>query len=215
MSQTPASVAQSAAALAQRQHQITGHPQRIEEISPEALSGEARAMIDAIRNSAGAGALAGEGAQIPGYFLTMVKHPELFACQLSMGTALFKGRIPPRERELAILRTAWLTRAPYEWGQHMVIARRNALTDAEITRVTLGSAAPGWSAHEAAILAGVEELLADQMIGDAVWDVLAQAWDEAQLIEFPMMVGQYVATAFVQNSLRMRLAPGNAGLVLP
>ena len=36
--------------------------------------------------------------------------------------------------------------------------------------------------------------------------------DEQQLIEFPMMVGQYVATAFVQHTLRIRLAKDNPGL---
>ena len=71
-----------------------------------------------------------------------------------------------------------------------------------------------WNAHEAAILRGVEELLSEQTISDATWAVLARTWDEPQLIEFPMMVGQYVATAFVQNALRMRLGPANAGLTL-
>jgi len=58
----------------------------------------------------------------------------------------------------------------------------------------------------------VEELIADQAMSDDTWDVLAKSWDEAQLIEYPMMVGQYVATAFLQNSLRIRLAPDNPGL---
>ena len=59
---------------------------------------------------------------------------------------------------------------------------------------------------------GVEELIGDQVLSDETWDTLAKSWDQAQLIEFPMMVGQYVATAFVQNTLRVRLAPDNPGL---
>jgi hypothetical protein len=78
--------------------------------------------------------------------------------------------------------------------------------------VTQGSAAAGWSDHDAAILRGVEELLADQSISDATWAALAARWDEPQLIEFPMMVGQYVATALVQNALRVRLTKDNPGL---
>src|SRR5262245_8389695 len=31
--------------------------------------------------------------------------------------------LPPRDRELLILRTAWLCRAAYEWGQHVVFGR--------------------------------------------------------------------------------------------
>ena len=50
------------------------------------------------------------------------------------------------------------------------------------------------------------------MLSNETWDTLAQSWDDSQLIEFPMMVGQYVATAFVQNTLRIRLEDGNPGL---
>ena len=89
---------------------------------------------------------------------------------------------------------------------------RTKLTDEEVARVQQGSSAPGWSAHEAAILRGVEELIGDQAMSDETWNTLAKSWEEPQLIEFPMMVGQYVATAFVQNSLRIRLAGDNPGL---
>jgi alkylhydroperoxidase family enzyme len=78
--------------------------------------------------------------------------------------------------------------------------------------VTRGSADAAWVPHDKAILRGVEELVGDHAIADDTWEVLARTWDEAQLIEFPMMVGQYVATAYVQNSLRIMLAEGNPGL---
>jgi len=58
----------------------------------------------------------------------------------------------------------------------------------------------------------VEELIEDRALSDPTWDTLAARWDEAQLIEFPMMVGQYVATAYVQNSLRIPLEDVNPGL---
>jgi alkylhydroperoxidase family enzyme len=125
---------------------------------------------------------------------------------------LGKGLLSPRERELAVLRVAWLCRAPYEWGQHVEIAKRYAITAEEIERVTKGSTAAGWTEHEAAIVRGVEELLGDQMISDETWDVLARTWDERQLMEFPTLVGQYVSVAYSQNALRIRLNAGNRGL---
>ena len=197
-------------AFAARQADIVGKPQRVAPLKFEELSAETRAMIDHIRAAVGAGPATAEN--MPGYFLTMAKHPEVFRCQLEMGTAIFKGAIPPHERELAVLRVAWLTRSPYEWGEHVDIAKRYGVSDEHVRRVAAGSSALGWSEHEAAILRAVEELLADQKIGDETWDELANTWNEQQLIEFPMMVGQYVATAFVQNSLRIRLAEDNPGL---
>lgn len=191
-----------------REAHVLGTAQRIEPLPNEAVDAASRALVDAIRASAGAPS----APIVPGYMRTMIRHPEIFRCQMEMGDALFNGRLPEAERELAILRIGWLCRAPYEWGQHVAIARRIGLSPEVIARTRLGSTAPGWSAHEAAILRGVEELLEDKALSDATWDTLARRWDEAQLIEFPMMVGQYVATAFVQNTLRVRLEPSNKGL---
>ena len=69
-----------------------------------------------------------------------------------------------------------------------------------------------WNAHDAAILRAVEELLADFAISDATWATLAASWDEQQMIELPMMVGQYLTTAFILNSLHVQLGAGNKGL---
>ena len=194
--------------IEQRTAQILGRPQRIEPIAVEQLTDEQLEMINRLR----AGAGAGPAAVMPEFFLVAVKHPRLFRCQLESGTLFFTGTISPRERELAILRIAWLCGAPYEWGQHVNIARRYAVTSEEIERARQGSAASGWSEHEAAIVRGVEELLDDKMISDATWNTLAKSWSEEQLMEFPMLVGAYVATAFQQNTFRLRLEPENPGL---
>lgn len=196
--------------VAERQRQVVGQGPRIAALTGDAVDREALGLVNAVR--AGAGAQPVTPDAIPDYMRTMMKHPELFARQMEMGTTLFTGRIPPRERELAILRIGWLCRAPYEWGQHVDIARRMGVTGEEVERVTRGSADPDWSAHDRAILRGVEELVGDHVIAGDTWETLAQTWDEAQLIEFPMMVGQYVATAYIQNSLRIMLNPDNPGL---
>lgn len=195
--------------IATREAQINGKSPRIEPLTEEELTGDAKDLITRIRSSTGG---SNRSAAVPEYFRTMVKHPEIFRCQLEMGTAIFKGKLPPRERELAVLRVGWLMRAPYEWGEHVAIAKRYGITTEEIERVIQGSAASGWTEHEAAILGAVEQLLVDQFISDEIWAVLAKSWNEPQLIEFPMMVGQYVASAYVQNTLRLRLARENPGL---
>ena len=194
--------------IEQRMEQITGKPPRIEPQSPEEMSPEGLELIMNLRAAIGVT----EMDFMPEYFRTMVKHPKLFKCNLELGTVIFKGEIPPRDRELAVLRIGWLCRAPYEWGEHADIAKRYGVTLEEVERATVGSSAPGWSEHDAAILRAVEELLDDKMISDETWAVLAKSWSEQQLIEFPAMVGAYVSTAFVQNSLRMRLADDNPGL---
>ena len=195
-------------AIAARETEILGKPQRVAPLPIEKVSKEAWGTVNTIRAAIGLP----PATDLPGYSLTMVKHPEIFRCQMEMGTAIFKGKLPPRERELAILRVAWLMRAPYEWGEHVDIGKRNGVTSEEIERVIQGSGAPGWSEDDATILRAVEELLSEQAISDGIWAKLAKRWNEQQLLEFPMMVGQYVATALVQNALRVRLEPDNPGL---
>ncbi|MBB4860786.1 alkylhydroperoxidase family enzyme [Novosphingobium chloroacetimidivorans] len=195
--------------IIERERRVVGEAPRIEPVAFEALSRTDIDAINAVRAGAGAPPVVDTA---PEYMRTMIRHPELFRCQMDLGTVLYNGEIPPVERELAILRVAWLCGAPYEWGQHVGVAYRIGMSAEVVERARQGSQAEGWGEHERAILAGVEELIDDKVISDATWATLAKSWDEAQLIEFPAMVGQYVATAFVQNSLRMRLEGCEEGL---
>jgi 4-carboxymuconolactone decarboxylase len=192
-----------------RQEQVLGKPQRIEPLKQEDFDAEARALVITVRESLGLS----EHSVMPEAFGTMLKHPGLYRCQMEMGVQLLgKGTLNARERELAVLRVGWLCRAPYEWCQHVDIAKRYGVTVEEIERATRGSSAPGWTEHEAAIVRGVEELLGDQSIADDTWNVLARTWTERQLLEFLAVVGYYVSIAYSQNALRMRLMPGKKGL---
>jgi alkylhydroperoxidase family enzyme len=120
--------------------------------------------------------------------------------------------LAPRDQELAILRTAWLCQIPFVWGEHVPTGKAAGLTCAEIERITRGSAADGWSAHDQAVLRAAEELRADAMISDATWETLARTLSPAQLVELPALIGQYQCLGYLQNSLRIPLWPGNDGL---
>jgi alkylhydroperoxidase family enzyme len=125
---------------------------------------------------------------------------------------LYGGKLSPRDRELVVLRIGWLCKAPYEWGEHVKIGKRVGLTQEEIERATRGSTAPGWGEDDRAIVRAAEELHQDAMIADETWEVLSRRLDEQQLIELPLLVGQYQGLAYLQNALRLRLIPGNPGL---
>jgi 4-carboxymuconolactone decarboxylase len=151
---------------------------------------------------------------IPEIMFTLCRFPELWQAVMDV-TKPLQGPasvLPPRDRKLAILRTGWLCQAPYEFGEHVVQARRMGFTAEEIDTIIVGSQAPGWDDHERAILAAVEELHATAMVSDATWAQLAARFDDHQMFELLVLVGQFTATAYFQNSLRLRLEAGNAGL---
>src|SRR5215813_13201336 len=80
-------------------------------------------------------------------FRTLLNHPAAARGFLGWGGYVLsrKNTLPPREREIVILRTGFLCRSGYEWTQHVPIGKRAGLTDNEIARIKLGADAPGWS----------------------------------------------------------------------
>lgn len=142
-------------------------------------------------------------------FATLAHHPKLLKRWAQFGgTLLFGGTLPPRDRELLILRTAWLCDAEYEWGQHVGIGLAAGLTEAEIERIHADATSNEWSTTDRALLAAVDELHEKYRIEDTTWERLAEHYDYQQLIEICMVVGQYHMVAFTLNSLGIEVEPG-------
>ena len=155
-------------------------------------------------------------ATIPGspalnIFATLVRHPGLFRKWVPFGGKLLNGKLSARHRELLILRTGWRCRCEYEWGQHVLIAKHAGVTDEEVERIKTGADADGWDETDALFLRAADELHEDQRISDTTWAALAERYDERQLIEIPMVVGQYHLVSFTLNSLGVEREPGVPG----
>jgi len=119
--------------------------------------------------------------------------------------------IEPREREILILRVGWLCDAEYEWGQHVIFARKAGLTEEEIARVKDGADAPGWSAFDAALIRAADELHHDSCISDGTWAALATRYAEQQLMDVVFAVGQYHLVSMALNSFGVQLDDGVTG----
>ena len=119
--------------------------------------------------------------------------------------------LPPREREILILRIGWLCKAEYEWGQHAVIGRAVGLTDEEIERIKLGAEAPGWSEHDALLIRAADDLRKDAFVSDAVWNGLAKTYNTQQMMDVVFAVGQYNLVSMVLNSFGVQLDEGVKG----
>ena len=207
--QGPVKQSMTAAEADARDRQVNSQPSRIAPLARAEFPADAQALCDE--------AFGALGIPVPDklapYVGIMIRHPGMFRCQMETGIEFFsRGAIPVAERELAILRSAWLSGAPYEWSEHVAIARKCGWAGDDVERVIIGSTAEGWTDHHRAILRGVEELHGDAMLSDATWAELAQSWDERQLIELPVLVGQYMLVAMVQNSLRLPLDNDPRGL---
>jgi 4-carboxymuconolactone decarboxylase len=143
---------------------------------------------------------------LPNVVSTLVRHPKMAGAFLRYNNVLlFKPTIEARHRELMILRVAWRTRAPYEWIQHVRIARSVGISDAEIEAVGERVGAGPWSSLEADLLAATDQLLDHYCIDDDTWARLADHLDERQLMEVTFVVGTYTLLAMAFNSFGLEL----------
>ncbi len=147
-------------------------------------------------------------------FTTLAHHPRLLKRWSAFGGLLLAGgALPPRDREILILRTAANTGADYEWGHHLPIGRAAGLSDDEMASLARFTATDRPS-HDALLVRSADELHADSVLSDATWAELAETYDEQQLIELCMVVGQYHLVGFTLNSLGIQREAGVEGFPL-
>jgi 4-carboxymuconolactone decarboxylase len=128
------------------------------------------------------------------------------------GYFLSKNTIPERDRELLTLRTAWLSRGEYIWGSHHdSYATKAGVTAAEVSRVTEGPDAKGWSPFDAALLRAVDELQSSRFISDGTWKALGERYSDRQRVEVVMTVAAYTSLAMYFNSTGGQMEQGHTG----
>jgi 4-carboxymuconolactone decarboxylase len=148
----------------------------------------------------------GDPPRVLNIFRTLARHPQLYKRFSAFGSqVLFKSTLAPRERELVILRVGALCRSGYEFHQHTRIGRSVGLTDADLERVKLGPAAPGWTPLESALLTAVDELHRDYFVADETWRKLETHYRTEQLIDIVFAVGQYTMVSMALNTFGVQI----------
>lgn len=143
--------------------------------------------------------------QVPAVFVLFVRHRRLFWAWLAFAAQLMPfGSLPARDREKLILRTAWLTRCRYEWGQHVEIGLRSGLTDADIVAVT-GEAGAAPTARDRLLLAACDELNAGVTLDEATLAALRGEFDARGITELVVLVGHYRMLAGLLNTASLPL----------
>ena len=154
--------------------------------------------------------LAAEGPTVLNLYRTLIRYPELHATRRAFGKYLQReSSLPAREREILILRAAWLSSAEYEWGEHRRIGLANGLTARDFDAIAKGAA--GWGEFDAALIRTADELHRDFLVHDATWNALARRYNTQQLMESVMTVGHYHMLAMAINSFGVPMEKGAEG----
>jgi AhpD family alkylhydroperoxidase len=137
---------------------------------------------------------------------TFVNHPALTKAFLRFNVhLLFSSTLPPRIRELAILRVAHRRDCAYEWSHHVDLAKAEGISDDEIAAVRRGPDAWAAEAFERAVITGVDELDEKSQLSDATWVALGERLDDRQRMDYIFTVGCYTMLAMAFNTFGVEL----------
>jgi 4-carboxymuconolactone decarboxylase len=132
---------------------------------------------------------------------TFAHHPALANAFSPLNVHLLsENTLPVKQRQIAIMRTAWITRATYMWSSHLNTSKLVGLTDEFYGPVQRGADDPYFTEFERTIIRATEDLVHDHKISDANWALLRAEWDEKQMLDFLFTVGCYVMVAGVMRS---------------
>lgn len=153
------------------------------------------------------------GSPVPplALFRTLARHPMLAERMRPLGSGLLaKGSLPPRVRELLVLRTSARTENRYEWGVHAAaFAAQVGLEPSAVDRTATASPADvaPRDDDDAVALRFADELHDQGAPSDAVFEAARARWGEEGALEMAAVVGFYHLIAFVVGTARVADEP--------
>jgi len=140
--------------------------------------------------------------------LTFARHPPLAAAFSQFNIHLLStSTLPVRQRQIAIMRTAWICKATYMWSSHLRTSMRCGLEPDIFRPIQAGADDSYFTPFERTVIRATEELVNDRKVGDDSWRALCTEWSSPQMLDFLFTVGCYVTTAGVMRSTGVEREP--------
>src|SRR4051812_2341488 len=109
-------------------------------------------------------------------------------------------------RELAILRTARLIEAEYEWVQHVAIGRAVGITDEQLLALDAGDLEhQAFGPTDRAVLRFTSELVVQPRPGDETFAELREHLPDRQIVELILVIGAYTMLGRMMTALDLDL----------
>jgi 4-carboxymuconolactone decarboxylase len=179
-------------------------PPRVPILEEDGLTPPQRALLDSIRSGP-----RGSSTTIRGPFAVFLHAPAFgeLAQQLG-GYCRFKTGVPPRLSEFAILVTARLWRAQYEWFAHVPQAERAGVKAETIRDLHKGRVPKAAPKDERAIYDFIQELYKTRRVSDKTFARVRTLLGDAATVEFVGILGYYALISMILNVFRMSPPPG-------
>jgi 4-carboxymuconolactone decarboxylase len=179
-------------------------PPRVAVLDEDRLTPPQRALLDSIRSGPRGGSV-----NIRGPFAVFLHAPEFGELAQKLGGyCRYQTAVPPRLSEFAILATAKLWRAQYEWFAHVPQAERAGVKPETIRDLHQGRVPKSAPKDEQAIYDFVQELYKTRRVSDKNFKRVSAILGEVATVEFVGILGYYVLISMILNVFRMPIPEG-------
>lgn len=180
---------------------------RLAVLDEQHMNDTQRALMESIRSGP-----RGKSITPRGPFAVWLHAPEFGQLAQALGGhCRYKTALAPRLSEFAILCTARLWRAQYEWFAHEPMAEKAGVKPKTIKDLKAGRKPASAPSDERAIYDFVQELYKTRRVSDRVYKRVHAFLGDAAMVEFVGILGYYVLISMTLNVFRM-MPPEDAKL---
>jgi 4-carboxymuconolactone decarboxylase len=174
---------------------------RLKEITDEQMSALQRALRDAISSGP-----RGIRAKLTGPFQIWLNAPELGHLAQALGAhCRYKTSLSPRQSETAILVTANLWKAQYEWVAHEPQALKAGVKPETVKAIQAGREPKSAQKDEKAIIDFVKELYKSKRVSDKTYKRVHAFFGDAGVVELVGICGYYALISMTLNTFRAEI----------
>ncbi len=132
---------------------------------------------------------------------TLLNLPELVDAVMPYTSYLLtESSLSARQRELLVLRDAWLLGSQPLWATHSEAARGAGMSAAEIRRIAQGPDTPGWDPFEAALVRLADELFRNSSVTNATWQALSARYTPFNTMDAVETVNHFIVLSMIYNT---------------
>jgi 4-carboxymuconolactone decarboxylase len=181
-------------------------PYRLKEIGDEQMTALQRALRDAIYSGP-----RGIRKKLTGPFQIWLNAPELGHLAQALGAhCRYKTALSPRLSETAILATAQVWKAQYEWHAHAPMAEQAGVAPQTVKELKTGRESKSAKKDERAIVDFVRELYKTRRVSDRTYKRVHSFLGDKGTVELVGICGYYALISMTLNVFRAQLPEGAA-----
>ena len=141
----------------------------------------------------------------PNLYRQLANHPKVIAAWNDFARTLrHDSRTPRALRELMILRGAQLMRSEYEWAQHLKMARKAGVREAQIAALAAWRGSAEFTDKERAAL-GLAEAVTQGHVPDDAYAEAMRHFDHQDYVELAVTAAFYAMVARVLDAMHVQL----------